>query len=458
MGLWVDPDTGDWYGLVHNEFTPAPFGDRMHFDAIDLALSTDQGATWTIREHILTSPYPTVRNDTTTFPESTYYWGNGDQRFHADIASGYFYIWYGSRVIDKGTNGTWHSFGWHVARAPMSSKLAAGSWRKYYGGKWEEAGVGGRESSLFPVDYELDGWKGAWRQGYIGPEREYDPKTKGDAESQIRDGKAPPTSPLYWMDVSYSAHLGLWIGQPNHVNKTGVHSQKIYGTDNLATQKWRLLGDTGKYKTSSAYRFMLDGVSRTGQWILGKEFRGYCSFGCSEGRASEYVNIAVDGPAANAIDTKKRYAVVAGTGAELSDALGLRKTKWAFKATGDGAYVVSSDHGVLSVDDKPSQRAWDTPVTLAKHSAQDGDDEAAKTQVGQQWWAIPSRDAESGEVIGTGRRKEKTTFRLVNRYSGLALALTPGGAVTVPPRSWTASGGVGGDHSAAEQEFVLISK
>lgn len=22
IGTWVDPDTGDWYGLIHNEFTP----------------------------------------------------------------------------------------------------------------------------------------------------------------------------------------------------------------------------------------------------------------------------------------------------------------------------------------------------------------------------------------------------------------------------------------------------
>lgn len=438
MGLWVDPDTGDWYGLIHNEFTPAPFGDRMHFDAIDLAVSKDSGATWAIREHILTSPFKTVRNDTTTFPESTYYWGNGDQRFYADIAAGYFYIWYGSRVVDKGTNGTWYSFGWHVARAPMSEKLAAGSWKKYHDGQWIEPGAGGKESSLFPVDYELAGWEGAWDKGYIAPEREYDPKTKGSADSQITAGKAPPTSPLYWMDVSYNAYLGLWIGQPNHLNKTEPQSQRIYATDNLATQKWRLLGDTGSYKTKSAYRFMLDSVSRTGQWILGKEFRGYCSFGCSNDKASEYVNLKVDGPAADIIDTSKQYTIASTKSADLSAALGLAPaTKWTFAPIGDGAYTLSSSSGRLGVHDTPAHRAWGTPIGVIAATT-DG-----KTPVGQQWWAIPSRDVETGKL--------GSTIRLVNRYSGLALALGEH-AVTVPPRSWTGAG-----HSAEEQELVLTA-
>jgi hypothetical protein len=413
MGMWVDPDSGDWYGLVHNEFTPAPFGDRMHYDAIDLAVSTDRGATWEIREHIITSPYATVRNDTDTFPADTYYWGAGDQRFFADVAGGFFYVWYGSRVVDKGTNGTWHGFGWHVARAPMAAKLAAGSWRKFYAGGWGEPGVGGRESSLFPVDYALEGWEGAWDAGYIAPEREYDPATPGSGEAQIARGAMPPTSPLFWMDVSYNAHLGLWMGQPSHVDKTRPQSQKLYATADLNTQRWFLLGDTGAYKTTSAYRFMLDGVSKTGQWILGRAFRGYCSFGCSGGRDAEYVELAVDGPAFEAVDTRRRYAISAG-GAALGKG-------WRFEATGDGAYTVHSKHGYLGVRDTPGDRAWGTPTRFLSEAG-----------VGAQWWVIPT---EGG-------------VRLVNRYSGLALAVGKH-AITVPQRSWD------GARNVAEQVLTL---
>lgn len=100
--MWVDPDTGDWYGLVHNEFTPRPFDDGLHYDSIDYAVSHDKGVTWTIVDHAITSPYSTRRGDTDAFPEKTYYYGDGDPRLYVDYASGYFYAFYGSRVVDKG--------------------------------------------------------------------------------------------------------------------------------------------------------------------------------------------------------------------------------------------------------------------------------------------------------------------------------------------------------------------
>lgn len=140
MGVWVDPDTGHWYGLVHNEFTPQPFGDGLHYDAIDYAVSKDQGRTWTIKDHVLTSPYSTKRDDNAAFPHDLYYYGYGDARLFVDTASGYFYVYYDSRAIPKGGDPT----GWtdgsrgHVARAPMSAKMAPGSWKKWYDGVWSQ--------------------------------------------------------------------------------------------------------------------------------------------------------------------------------------------------------------------------------------------------------------------------------------------------------------------------------
>ncbi len=126
-GVWVDPDTGDWYGLVHNEFTPQPFGDGVHFDGIDYAVSRDRGRTWTIRDHVITSPYSTERGDTAAFPQQTYHYGTGDPRLFVDTGSGYFYVFYGSRIVNKG--GGWAAFHGHVARAPIS-----GRWRPPPGG------------------------------------------------------------------------------------------------------------------------------------------------------------------------------------------------------------------------------------------------------------------------------------------------------------------------------------
>ncbi|MFD0395701.1 hypothetical protein ACFQ3Z_41190 [Streptomyces nogalater] len=135
---------------MHNEFTPRPFGDGLHYDAIDYAVSTDRGRTWTIKDHVITSPYSTRRGDTTAFPHETYSYGDGDQRLFADTASGYFYVFYGSRIVDK--SGGWKAFYEHVARAPIAAKMAPGSWRKWYGGTWSQPGTGGRESNIVPVD------------------------------------------------------------------------------------------------------------------------------------------------------------------------------------------------------------------------------------------------------------------------------------------------------------------
>ena len=134
LGTWVDPDTGYWYGLVHDEFTPEPFGDGLHYDSIDYAVSKDQGKVWTIEGHAVTSPFSTTRDDTTAFPGSTYYYGDGDPRLFVDNASGYFYVFYATRVLDKSTDTpVWLQ---HVARAPMADKMAGGSWEKWYNGAW----------------------------------------------------------------------------------------------------------------------------------------------------------------------------------------------------------------------------------------------------------------------------------------------------------------------------------
>ena len=183
--MWVDPDTGDWYGLVHNEFTPRPFDDGLHYDSIDYAVSHDKGVTWTIVDHAITSPYSTKRGDTDAFPEKTYYYGDGDPRLYVDYASGYFYAFYGSRVVDKGYS--WVAFYQHVARAPISGKMAAGTWQKWYNGTWTEAGIGGRESNMTPVTADSP-------TGYTAPENEYKPTTPGWAGQQVASGPRPRSS------------------------------------------------------------------------------------------------------------------------------------------------------------------------------------------------------------------------------------------------------------------------
>ncbi|MER6028850.1 RICIN domain-containing protein [Streptomyces sp. NPDC001851] len=440
-GVWVDPDTGAWYGLVHNEFTPQPFGDGLHYDAVDYAVSTDRGRTWTVKDHVITSPYSTRRGDTAAFPNQTYSYGDGDQRLFADTASGYFYVYYGSRIIDK--SGGWKAFYEHVARAPISAKMAPGSWRKWYDGSWSQPGTGGKESDIVPVD-------AAHPTGYVPASAEYDPANTGTAAEQIAAGKMPPTSPLFVMNIAYDAHLGLYIGTPQAVDQSGNSPQYLYATDDLTTQKWHLIGDTGGYTTASWYRWFLDGANRTGSAIVGRSFRSYCSFGCSHDASGEYVDITVDTgkPAAAPVETGRAYRIAGGAGRILAQTPGSSATtsragptgsareSWIFMPTGDGAFTVTNAASgrLLGVDStKRAGRAWGTRPTVTPAPG-------GRPAVGQQWFLLPNASAAG-------------TYRLVNRYSGLVLGLSGRRAETTPPRNWTDTSGspVGGGRTAAQQ-------
>ncbi|MFI6355010.1 RICIN domain-containing protein [Streptomyces sp. NPDC050743] len=448
-GVWVDPDTGDWYGLVHNEFTPQPFGDGLHYDAIDYAVSTDRGRTWTIEDHVITSPYSTERGDTTAFPNQTYSYGDGDQRLFVDTASGYFYVYYGSRIIDK--SGGWRAFYEHVARAPISAKMAPGSWRKWYDGAWSQPGTGGRESDIVPVDADHP-------TGYTPASAEYDPANTGTAAQQITAGTMPPTSPLFVMNIAYDAHLGLYIGEPQAVDQSGGSPQYLYATDDLSTQKWRLIGDTGSYTNASWYRWFLDSANRTGSTIVGRSFRSYCAFGCSHDASGEYVDITVDPgtPAAPPMDTSRRYRIASDAGRILAQAAGGTGTTsltrptatgrdiWVSTPTGDGAFTLTNAASgrLLGVDSSSAAgRVWGARPTVT--AARNGG-----PSVGRQWFVIPN--ASGG------------TYRLVNRYSGLVLGLSATSgrlAETTPLRTWTDRSGssAGGGRTAAEQTLSLTA-
>ncbi|MFJ1705895.1 RICIN domain-containing protein [Kitasatospora sp. NPDC088346] len=450
-GVWVDPDTGDWYGLVHNEFTPSPFADGIHFDAIDYAVSTDRGRTWTIKDHVLTSPHSTQRGDTTQFPHQTYSYGDGDQRLFVDTASGYFYVFYGSRIVEKG--GNWTDSLAHVARSPIAAKMAPGSWQKWYDGAWSQPGVGGLESNQVPVD-------SANRTGYTPVAGDYSPANTGTAAQQIAAGKLPPKSPLFVMNIAYNAYLRLYIGEPEAVS--GAAPQRFYVTDDLSSQKWYLIGDTGGYTTNSWYRWFLDGANRTNSTIVGRSFRSYCAFECSNGASGEYVDVTLGATARAAapVDETKAYRISSGAGrvlaqvsggssatTSLAAATGSALESWTFTGNGDGSYrIVNSSTGrLLGVDSSVTAgRAWGARPTVTAAAA-------GGPGVGQQWFVVPGTSA-GGALDGT--------HRLVNRYSGLVIGLSADSgrlAETTPTRTWSNTTGnpVGGSRGAAEQTLTL---
>ena len=150
IGIWVDPESKNWYGIVHDEFNFNPWSttDRgdvytgIHFDRMMYAISSDHGSTWELQDEIITSPFGD-KADPKVFPGSTWYYGDGDPRLYVDHLTGYFYVYYMTRVFGK--NGALHENLRCVARAPIAKKMAKGSWNKWYQGGWGEPGIGGKD-------------------------------------------------------------------------------------------------------------------------------------------------------------------------------------------------------------------------------------------------------------------------------------------------------------------------
>ncbi|NDZ82803.1 hypothetical protein G3I19_30580 [Streptomyces sp. SID10853] len=416
-GVWVDPASGDWYGLVHNEFTPSPFGDGMHYDGIDYAVSRDEGRTWSVQDHVITSPYSTKRDDTGQFPKDTYDYGDGDPRLYVDNASGYFYVFYADRVLNKSGGGSiWHQ---HVARAPIAQKMAPSSWRKWHDGAWQSPGTGGEESNIIPSDGN--------GTGYTAPADEYKPSTGGKAADQVAQGAMPDNSQLAVMNITWSAYLGKYIGTPQNNIAQATDSKSplhFYATDDLATQKWVDIGSVAENQNASWYRWFLDSETRTTSTVVGRTFRSYCSFSCDT-YTGEYADITIEPKS-----TTELPASPAGVGArEIKAANGRplalsgdRAQKWKVTGTGDGFYTVTGGDGrPLRVADGAKGRAWGAPVSLGTAGA------AAATS---QWYLqrVVKSPAAGGPSRATGE------YRLVNRSSGLALSIDSHGAASTAPQ------------------------
>jgi hypothetical protein len=456
-GVWVDPDSGDWYGLVHNEFTPSPFGDGTHYDAIDYAVSTDQGATWTIKDHVITSPFSTTRGDTNTtngFPNQTYYFGDGDPRMYVDYASGYFYVFYETQVLNKAGGGR-VDLG-HVARAPISQKMAPSSWQKWYGGSWAQPGVGGKESDLVALD--PTGATGN-STGYITDP--YSPANTGTTAQEQAAGQLTTLPSLAYMSVSWNAYLGKFVATPKAEasEATGTNPpQHIYVSSDLATEQWTEIGTSAEPVGTGWYRWRMDGVSATSTDVQGKTYRSYCAYSCytngTTTTGAEYVDTTIDTSAANLpayVDPAKQFQIAAGNGQYLAQSgTALTTTtaggsssaqQWTFSPTGDGFFTVANagSRSVLAVDDTADAgRAWGAAATLSTLGT--------TPSVGQEWAVMPVVNGSTP----TG------AYRLVNRYSHLALSLTSGSAATAPQRTWDNTG-TAGDTSAQTAQLLTFS-
>jgi hypothetical protein len=310
---------------------------------------------------------------------------------------------YGRIVPKAGTPGGTGGLA-HVARAPLSGKMATGTWQKWYNGSWSQPGVGGLESNMVPT--------GTDPNGYTPVANDYHPANAGTVDQMVAANKLPPKSDLFVMNITYDAYLGLYIGEPEVVSGTGP--QKFYATADLATQEWTLIGDSGAYTSGSWYRWFVDGANKTSSTIVGRTFRSYCSIACA-GSDGEYadVTVASSAPAAPPVDPSKTYTIGSAqylfellgssTVGSLKTSVGSPLGSWVFTPNGDGSFRIANAFSgdVLGVDSStPASRAWATTPTLARLGR-------GGPTVGQQWFII-ANTSPTGAKDGT--------FRLVNRH------------------------------------------
>lgn len=464
VGVWVDPDTGNWYGVVHNELYP----NIPRIDVISYAISKDRGKTWAQKGPIATSPYGAANKK-----DPYYYYGEGDPRLVVDTGSGYFYLFYNSRIM-KPTGKGFSGHEWeHVSRARIRDKMAPDSWEKFYNGSWSRSPG---------IDWTCDpAGRMPCKPG--APASAMASSIGADNDPAIRETFVQPTakqpdtdiakysnSTLHTASVSWNVYLGKYIAFSEERDlsiKSGDYGDStdrisFYVADDLASEKWTYAGSV-PYRSASWYRWFVDAGSLSSSKTIGQTFLAYCSVECSNPKNdSEYIKVAV---ALSSIIQPVYFSSITGPGSTNhaysivhADVHSLgsesQQNSWKFVPVPDDAGFFNIQHAkkVLGVSGGNSGRAWGAKVKLSSLlSATHGSAERSR----QQWYF---------ERIGA--RAEETSsahYRLINRYSGLALSFTGDrlmakhltNAMTAPIRDWDASGGAFKTWKAADQNCVL---
>jgi hypothetical protein len=150
-GRWFEStykdDDGTLYGWYHNEpegICPEKLPERrLSAPRIGAARSSDNGATWNDLGLVLEAPHGSLRCDTENF---YFAGGNGDFSVIFDLASRCFYFFFGSYAADVPEQGV------AVARLAYADRdRPVGQVWKWHHGRWQEPGLGGHLTPIFPV-------------------------------------------------------------------------------------------------------------------------------------------------------------------------------------------------------------------------------------------------------------------------------------------------------------------
>jgi len=213
---------------------------------------------------------------------------------------------------------------------------------------------------------------------------------------------------------------------------------------------------------------MVDPGTLSSSKTIGRRFLAYCAINCSNpANDSEYLPIVVSLTPATALP--RYFSTVNGVASSadtyvISHADGQRLAEsdadaWKFVpvASDEGFFSIRKGQLYLGVADGDAGRAWGARVSLSPPILV----ALGMTEISRQQWYFEA--IKTIEAAGAGH-----SYRLINRYSGLALsfpgsalnAVTLENAVTAPIRDWDALDGTGSFKTwkAADQalEFVAL--
>jgi hypothetical protein len=140
-GMWYDAAGKTLYAPMHCEQSGYS-GNILR--EIHLASSADKGLTWKYEGPIMTRDAPGKPRAGHEFSGLQWDGGDGDHVLCVDDRGGYIYLYTNHYVWPKTASGGAAIARHHVARCAIADKMAPGKWRKFFGGRWEEPGLGGK--------------------------------------------------------------------------------------------------------------------------------------------------------------------------------------------------------------------------------------------------------------------------------------------------------------------------
>ena len=190
--VWPDPSSGTLYGWYH--FEPADL-TCLTAPLVGAATSRDGGLTWTDHGPVLESPHPIA----CTHQNGYFVGGSGDFHVIPDREERYFYFLfsnYAGPVAEQGVC---------LARSPFGERGQPGTVRKFFRGAFDQPGLGGRATPLFPSS---TGWAG------------------------------PPIESFWGPSVHWNEHLRRYVALLNHTDGAEWAQEGIYVAVSPDLQRW----------------------------------------------------------------------------------------------------------------------------------------------------------------------------------------------------------------------------